>query len=104
MTTHNSISNFIATVDREKLASLVDAINEQDSSGSVLRGALSLDDADQTMRDMNTLLSSATGVALAKFLESGDTKYLEALENLNHQAKASTEHFIQLYESVLRQG
>lgn len=63
-------------------------------------GALAVQDAATNMRDMNTLLSTASGAALAKFLESGDTKYLAALENLNKQAKTSTEHFISLFKSV----
>lgn len=63
-------------------------------------GALAVQDAATNMRDMNTLVSTASGAALAKFLESGDTKYLVALENLNKQTKTSTEHFISLFKSV----
>jgi|GEM_PF-2196932 len=63
-------------------------------------GALAVQDAGNNMRDMNTLLSTASGVALANFIENGDVKYLKALEDLNKQAKVSTEHFIDLYNNV----
>jgi len=63
-------------------------------------GALAVQDAANTMRDMNTLLSTAAGVALANFIESGDPKYLEALDKLNAQAKDSKSNFIDLYSSV----
>lgn len=63
-------------------------------------GALAVQDAANTMRDMNTLLSTAAGVALANFIESGDPKYLEALDKLNAQAKDSKTNFIDLYSSV----
>ena len=63
-------------------------------------GALAVQDAANTMRDMNTLLSTAAGVALANFIESGDPKYLEALDKLNSQAKDSKSNFIDLYSSV----
>ncbi|MCF2859538.1 hypothetical protein L1286_18815 [Pseudoalteromonas sp. SMS1] len=86
------ITNFIATVDRNKLAHFVTMTKDN--------GALSRDDAQNNMRDMNTLLSTAAGTALAKFLESGDTKYLEALTNLNEHAQRSLKHFISLYHSV----
>lgn len=40
-------------------------------------GALAVQDAGNNMRDMNTLLSTASGVALANFIEHGDVKYLK---------------------------
>jgi len=64
-------------------------------------GALAVQDAANNMRDMNTLLSTASGVALANFIESGDIKYLTALEDLNKQTKTSTGHFIELYKNVI---
>lgn len=63
-------------------------------------GALAVQDAANTMRDMNTLLSTAAGVALANFIESGDPKYLDALDKLNSQSKDSKTNFIDLYTSV----
>lgn len=66
----------------------------------VQSGALAVQDAANTMRDMNTLLSTASGVALANFIETGDAKYLDALEKLNDQAKLSKSNFIDLYTSV----
>ncbi|CAH9064896.1 hypothetical protein PSECIP111951_03245 [Pseudoalteromonas holothuriae] len=63
-------------------------------------GALAVQDAANNMRDMNTLLSTASGVALANFIEHGDVKYLQALEDLNKQTKISTDHFIDLFNSV----
>jgi hypothetical protein len=63
-------------------------------------GALAVQDAANNMRDMNTLLSTASGVTLANFIESGDVKYLKALDDLNKQAKTSTNHFIDLYTNV----
>ncbi len=63
-------------------------------------GALAVQDAATNMRDINTLVSTAAGVALSKFIEGGDLKYLQALEDLNKQAKTSAEHFIDLYKSV----
>lgn len=63
-------------------------------------GALAVQDAANNMRDMNTLLSTASGVTLANFIESGDIKYLQALDNLNKQAETSTNHFIELYNNV----
>lgn len=66
----------------------------------VQSGALAVQDAANTMRDMNTLLSTASGVALANFIETGDAKYLDALEKLNDQAKLSKSNFIDLYSSV----
>jgi len=69
----------------------------------VQSGALAVQDAANTMRDMNTLLSTASGVALANFIETGDAKYLDALEKLNDQAKLSKSNFIDLYTSVTGQ-
>lgn len=66
-------------------------------------GALAVQDVANNMRDMNTLLSTASGVALANFIETGDPKYLNALETLNDQAKSSQKNFIDLYTSVTGQ-
>ena len=63
-------------------------------------GALAVQDAANSYRDMNTLLTTASGVALANFIESGDTSYLAALDKINEQAKASKDNFIELYSKV----
>ena len=63
-------------------------------------GALAGQDAANSYRDMNTLLTTASGVALANFIESGDTSYLAALDKINEQAKASKDNFIELYSNV----
>lgn len=63
-------------------------------------GALAVQDAANSYRDMNTLLTTASGVALANFIESGDTSYLAALDKINEQAKASKDNFIELYSNV----
>lgn len=65
--------------------------------------ALAVQDAANNMRDMNDLLSTASGVALANFIESGDVKYLETLQTLNTQANQSISNFIDLYQSVNQQ-
>ncbi|AQM69927.1 hypothetical protein ACOMICROBIO_LMKGKHOH_04029 [Vibrio sp. B1FIG11] len=63
-------------------------------------GALAVQDAANSFRDMNTLLTTASGVALANFIESGDASYLQALDKINEQAKASKDNFIELYSNV----
>ncbi|MGF1747676.1 MULTISPECIES: hypothetical protein [Vibrio] len=65
-------------------------------------GALAVQDAANNMRDMNTLLSTASGVALANYIETGDPSYLDALKQLNEQAKAAKGNFIDLYSSVTK--
>ncbi len=65
-------------------------------------GALAVQDAANNMRDMNTLLSTASGVALANYIETGDSSYLDALKQLNDQAKAAKGNFIDLYNSVTK--
>lgn len=101
---HSGDSEHLQQVDTDFLQKLKQ-MSEQEHQSTVEKsmaqtGALEVQDAATNMRDMNTLLSTASGAALAKFLESGDTKYLAALENLNKQAKISTEHFINLFKSV----
>lgn len=63
-------------------------------------GALAVQDAANSYRDMNTLLTTASGVALANFIETGDSSFLEALGKINDQALASKANFIDLYTSV----
>ncbi|GLT19135.1 hypothetical protein GCM10007938_29170 [Vibrio zhanjiangensis] len=63
-------------------------------------GALAVQDAANSFRDMSTLLTTASGVALANFIESGDASYLQALDKINEQARASKENFVELYSHV----
>lgn len=63
-------------------------------------GALAVQDAANSYRDMNTLLTTASGVALANFIETGDASFLNALDKINQQAKASKDNFIELYANV----
>ncbi|MER2494659.1 hypothetical protein ABS858_01005 [Vibrio neptunius] len=64
------------------------------------QGALNVEDAENSYRDMNTLLEQASGVALANFIETGDASYLAALDTINAQSKALKENFIDLYSNV----
>ena len=64
------------------------------------QGALNVEDAENSYRDMNTLLEQASGVALANFIETGDASYLAALDKINAQSKASKENVIDLYSNV----
>lgn len=63
-------------------------------------GALAVHDAANNMRDTNTLLSTALGVTMANYIESGDPKYLEAIKTLKQQSRESKQDFIDLYNSV----
>ncbi|MDO6708354.1 hypothetical protein [Photobacterium sp. 1_MG-2023] len=63
-------------------------------------GALAVQDAANNLREMNTLLSTASGVALANFIETGDVNYLKAIDDINSQAKNSTDHFINIFTRV----
>lgn len=63
-------------------------------------GALAVQDAANNMRETNMLLSTASGVILSNFIETGDLKYLKALEDLNSQSKTSKDHFIDLFNNV----
>ncbi|SHO56633.1 hypothetical protein [Vibrio quintilis] len=85
--------------DREQTANIADKSLAQS-------GALAVQDAANSYRDMNTLLTTASGVALANFIETGDAQYLKALDTINHQAQASKNNFIDLYTQVnqARQG
>ncbi|CAM3790134.1 hypothetical protein VA7868_00439 [Vibrio aerogenes CECT 7868] len=85
--------------DREQTANIADKSLAQS-------GALAVQDAANSYRDMNTLLTTASGVALANFIETGDAQYLKALDTINHQAQASKNNFIDLYMQVnqARQG
>ncbi|KZN61677.1 hypothetical protein [Pseudoalteromonas luteoviolacea] len=94
------ITSFIHAVERKRLASLFADLNGQASSLQSKNGALSAEDAANNMRDLNALLSTAAGVALANFIESGDIQYLKALENLDNQSKVALKHFIELYNTV----
>ena len=65
-------------------------------------GALAVQGATNNLRDINTLLATASGVAFANFIESGDVNFLRALENLNKQAEIFTKNFVGIYQSVNR--
>ncbi|OCQ23240.1 hypothetical protein A7985_04670 [Pseudoalteromonas luteoviolacea] len=94
------ITSFIHAVERERLANLFADLNDQATSLQSKNGALSAEDAANNIRDMNDLLSTAAGVALANFIESGDIQFLKGLEDLDAQSKIAMKQFIELYNSV----
>ncbi|WP_421846570.1 hypothetical protein [Marinomonas sp.] len=63
-------------------------------------GALAVQDAANSYRDMSTLLTTASGVTLANYIETGNPEYLMALDKINEQSQASRNNFIELYSSV----
>ena len=63
-------------------------------------GKLAVQETANKMRDMNTLVSTAAGTALANYIESGNPKFLDALKSLNQQDNVSKNDFIALFNAV----
>ncbi|KZN49799.1 hypothetical protein [Pseudoalteromonas luteoviolacea] len=109
-----ALANYIETGD-PKFISALGALNNQTkpnmsnnptnvqstvTSSEKQAGALSMEDALSNIHDMNRLLETAAGVALANYIETGDPLFLDALNNLNNQSEQSRSEFSKLYNNV----
>jgi hypothetical protein len=57
--------------------------------------ALAIQDAVDALRHTSAIATSASGMALAQFLASGDGRYLEALDAIQTMMTRATENFVQ---------
>lgn len=55
--------------------------------------ALAIQDAVDALRHSSTIATSASGMALAQFLASGDPRYLEALAAVQEMMVSATQNF-----------
>ncbi|MCF6438743.1 hypothetical protein L1077_04775 [Pseudoalteromonas luteoviolacea] len=109
-----ALANYIETGD-PKFLSALDTLNNQAkqnmpnnnpraqstvTSSEKQAGAMSMEDTLNNIHDVNRLLETASGVALANFIETGDSQFLDALNNLNNQSEQSRSEFSKLYNNV----
>jgi hypothetical protein len=62
--------------------------------------ALAMADATDNLRNLNTLSTTAIGVALSQFLETGDTKYVEAISAAQSIVSQGAENFSVVGEKI----
>jgi precorrin isomerase len=55
--------------------------------------ALAIQDAADNLRNMNTIASTAIGVAMAQYLSTGDQKYMVVLTEAQSLLTAATQNF-----------
>lgn len=55
--------------------------------------ALALSDATDNLRNLNTLSTTAIGVALSQYIESGDPKFSEVLQEAQNVVTRGVENF-----------
>lgn len=57
-------------------------------------GALAIQDAVDALRHTSSIATTASGAALARFLATGDEKYLKAIDQAQLMLKNAVEHFV----------
>ncbi|ALO41667.1 hypothetical protein AAEU28_12800 [Pseudoalteromonas sp. SS15] len=62
--------------------------------------ALAMADATDNLRNLNTLSTTAIGVALSQFLETGDSKYVEAISTAQSIVSQGAENFSVVGEKI----
>ncbi|BFM50404.1 hypothetical protein [Marinomonas sp. THO17] len=62
--------------------------------------AMALADATDNLRNLNTLSTTAIGTALSQLLETGDSKYLEVIEQAQKIVVNGTENFGAVGEKI----
>lgn len=56
--------------------------------------AIAIQDATDNLRNVNTMSTTAQGVAMAQFLATGETKYAKAMELAQSMATAASTNFL----------
>ena len=56
--------------------------------------AIAIQDAADNLRNINTISATAMGVSMAQFIETGDTKYAEAIELAQKMATVAASNFM----------
>ena len=62
--------------------------------------ALAMADATDNLRNLNTLSSTAIGVALSQFIESGDPKFTEVIQEAQDVVTRGVENFGAVGEKI----
>ena len=62
--------------------------------------ALAMADATDNLRNLHTLSTTAIGVALSQFLETGDSKYVEAISTAQSIVSQGAENFSVVGEKI----
>lgn len=62
--------------------------------------ALALADATDNLRNLNNLSSTAIGVALSQFIESGDPKYVDVIHEAQDVVTRGVENFGSVGEKI----
>jgi 3-dehydroquinate dehydratase len=58
--------------------------------------AIAIQDATDALRNVSTIATTASGVAMAQLLATGEPKYIEALATAQNMMKSATEDFAQI--------
>ena len=62
--------------------------------------ALAMSDATDNLRNINTLSTTAIGVALSQYIETGDPKFGEMIAQAQNVVTAGTDNFARVGEKV----
>ena len=62
--------------------------------------AIALADATDNLRNINTLSTTAIGVALSQYIESGDPKFKEVIENTQDLVSRGADNFGKVGEQI----
>ena len=62
--------------------------------------ALALADATDNLRNLNTLSTTAIGVALSQYIETGDSKFSEIIQEAQQVVTRGTENFSAVGEKI----
>jgi hypothetical protein len=58
--------------------------------------AIAIQDAADALRNVSTIATTASGVAMAQLLATGEPKYAQALSQAQNMMKSATEDFAQI--------
>ena len=92
------VENAIQTVSKNVLApNMIKAEGAGKAYQSVAQSmAIAIQDATDNMRNINTMTSTAVGVAMAQLLATGEPKYAEVIT----QAQSITQNSIQTFNTI----
>jgi hypothetical protein len=71
----------------------LDSAQNTASQSIAQSSAMALSDATDNLRNISSISTTAIGVALSRFIESGDMRNLEAIDQANKVVKNSIDSF-----------
>jgi len=78
----------------------LDSAQNTASQSIAQSSAMALSDATDNLRNISSISTTAIGVALSRFIESGDMRNLEAIDQANKVVKNSIDSFKVIGEQV----